>query len=101
LNSGSFILKKRKPKPPQQYKSKTSYFYKFLIIVGIVLLIIYAVGYFFPTIGISDNVLGTILAFFIIFIGLGIIIYFLHCQFAKLARIVEEIENDEELKEIE
>jgi len=37
----------------------------------------------------------SILAFSIIFIAIGIILYFFRCQFAKLAKIAEEIENDE------
>ena len=37
-------------------------------------------------------------AFATIFIGVGIILYFFQCQFAKLAAIADEIENSEELE---
>jgi hypothetical protein len=38
------------------------------------------------------------LALAIIFLVVGIILYFFHCQFAKLSKIAEEIENGEDLE---
>jgi hypothetical protein len=49
----------------------------------------------------SDDTTGTILAFSILCIGLGLISYFFSCQFAKLSKIAEEIENDESLMDTE
>lgn len=49
----------------------------------------------------SDDVIGTILAFVILFLGLGLISYFFACQFAKLSKIAEEVENDETLMDTE
>jgi hypothetical protein len=42
-----------------------------------------------------------ILAFSILLIGFGIILYFFHCQFAKLAKIADEIEKSEDQDEID
>ncbi len=49
----------------------------------------------------SDDMTGTILAFSILFVGLGLISYFFSCQFAKLSKIAEEVENDESLMDTE
>jgi len=38
---------------------------------------------------------NSILAFSIILLGIGAILYFFHCQFTKLAKIAEEIEKSE------
>jgi hypothetical protein len=35
------------------------------------------------------------IAFSIIFLGVGVILYFFNCQFAKLAEITKELENEE------
>ena len=43
----------------------------------------------------------TILAFSILLFALGVILYFFHYQFGKLAKIAEEIENNEEYEEID
>lgn len=90
---------------------KTGFFYKFCLMLGIVLLIIYlslmtiplfiggkeGTSQLFYELSQSD-VSGSILAFSIIFLGVGVILYFFHCQFAKLAKIADEIEKDEDLK---
>jgi uncharacterized membrane protein len=39
--------------------------------------------------------MGVILAFAILFLGLGMLIYFISLQFAKLAKIAEEIEKQD------
>ena len=47
----------------------------------------------------QTSVPNTILAFSILLLGIGLIFYFFHCQFAKLAKIadeIEELENHEE-----
>ena len=43
----------------------------------------------------------SILAFSLIFFTVGIILYFFNYQFAKLAKIADEIENEEGFKNIE
>ena len=43
---------------------------------------------------------NSILAFSMIFLAVGIILYFFHCQFAKLAKIADEIEKGEDLEEL-
>ena len=41
-----------------------------------------------------------ILAFSILSLGVGIIFYFFHCQFSKLAKIADEIEKGEEIEDL-
>jgi TRAP-type C4-dicarboxylate transport system permease small subunit len=41
----------------------------------------------------------SLLAFSFIFLAVGIILYFFHCQFAKLAKIADEIEKGEDIEE--
>ena len=88
---------------------KTGFFCKFTIFFGIFLLIIFvflkAISFIIGS-G-SSGFLGnlydfsqttypnSILAFSMIFIFVGIVLYFFNCQFAKLAKIAEEIENGE------
>jgi uncharacterized membrane protein len=80
---------------------KTGFFYKFFIILGIILLLLYLLETFLRPIGLGDTVTGTILAFAILSIGLGAILFFFACQFAKLSDIAEEIEKDETLTDEE
>lgn len=88
---------------------KTGFLFKLLLIFGVFLLLVYI---FFK---ISSFVIGsggssivgqiydfsqttypnTILAFSIILLGVSAIFYFFHYQFAKLAKIADEIENEE------
>ena len=92
---------------------KTGMFYKLFFILGIVLIIIYiflAVSSFFigeESSGIFQQIYdfsqttypNSILAFSIIFLAIGFILYFFHCQFAKLAKIADEIEKGEDFEE--
>jgi hypothetical protein len=71
---------------------KTGFLCKFLLIFGIFLLIIYIAQWMLPFIFIHENISGIILAFSILLIGIGLIVYFFNCQFAKLAEIANEIE---------
>ena len=43
----------------------------------------------------------SILAFSIISFFIGFILYFFHCQFAKLAKIADEIEKEEHFEDLE
>ena len=76
---------------------KTGFFCKFFLILGCILLSIYLVETLLHPVGLSEGVIGTILAFAILSLGLGLILYFFSCQFAKLSKIAEEVENDESL----
>jgi hypothetical protein len=80
---------------------KTGFFCKFFVVLGIILLVIYLVETFFRPIGLGGTATGAFLAFAILSIGLGVILYFFACQFAKLSEIAEEIEADESLCEEE
>ena len=92
--------------------SKLGIFCKLFLYLGVFLILIFI---FFTLISffLSENNSGilkdlynfsqtsypeSILAFSIIFLAVGIILYFFHCQFAKLAKIAEEIEKDEEVE---
>ena len=76
---------------------KTGFFCKFFLALGCILIILYLVETLLHPVGLSDSVTGTILAFAILSLGFGLILYFFSCQFAKLSKIAEEVENDESL----
>ena len=80
---------------------KTGFFCKFFVIIGAILLIFYILQKAISLLDISENTLGIILAFAILSLGLGFILYFLSCQFAKLAKIAEEIEKEDLNENIE
>jgi uncharacterized membrane protein len=65
-----------------------------LLTIGLLLLIIYIIDSFTQIIGINSSTLGTILAFSIILIGVGLILFFFSCLFHKLATIADEIEQE-------
>ncbi len=79
---------------------KTGFFCKFLLILGIVLLIFYILQKT-SLVDIDENIVGSLLAFAILSLGLGFILYFLSRQFAKLAKIAEEIEKEDVTEDIE
>jgi hypothetical protein len=76
---------------------KTGFFSKFFIVLGIVLLLFYLVETFLRPLGLSDAITGALLAFTVLCIGVGLLLYFFVLQFAKLSAIAEEIEADESL----
>jgi hypothetical protein len=80
---------------------KTGFFCKFFLILGCILIILNVVEIAAHPLNLSDDMTGTILAFSILFVGLGLISYFFSCQFAKLSKIAEEVENDESLMDLE
>jgi len=71
---------------------KTGFLCKFAIFLGILFLLIAII-----LLGISEysqtNYPESFLALAIIMFAVGIILYFFNCQFAKLAKIVDEIET--------
>ena len=78
---------------------KTGFLYKFFLIIGGILLLIYIVNWLLSLNFIEETVAGTILAFSILFLGSGVIIFFFFCQFSKLSEIAEEVERGYESKE--
>ena len=88
------MLKKRNISVYSDYK--TGFLCKFFLFLGLILLIFYIIQSIIPIIAINDNILGIILAFSILFLGLGIIVYFFNRQFAKLAEIADEVEHGDE-----
>ena len=80
---------------------KTGFFCKFFVILGAILLIFYIIQKTISLVEIGEGILGSLLAFAILALGLGFILYFLSCQFAKLAEIAKEIENEDSAEDIE
>ncbi len=79
-----------------QHDFKTGALYRLLLIVGGILLIIYLIEQASHLIGIGQTALGSILAFSILCIGGGLLMFFISSQFSKLAKIADEIEGEEE-----
>ena len=91
----------------------TGIFCKISIFFGIILLIFYVFikisANFFnnDSNGLTQNIYNfsqsaqadSIIAFSVLLLAVGVILYFFHCQFGKLAKIAEEIENNEDLEE--
>lgn len=91
---------------------KTGFFYKLCLTLGFFLLLITvflvissfmfdrnSTGFFKQLYTISSGtIVDSTAAFSIIFIAVGIIIYFLHRQFVKLEEIAREIEDMDEIK---
>lgn len=81
--------------------TKTCFLYRFLLIIGSILFIIYIIQWFVSFTIIEENLAGIILAFSILFLGLGFIMFFFHCQFTKLSEIAEEVEKGCESENLE
>jgi len=80
---------------------KTGFLCRFFLILGGILLVIYLILVFLHPIDLSEESTGAILAFGILLLGIGVILYFFSCQFAKLSEIAKDVESDESLKEEE
>ena len=94
---------------------KTGFLCKFTLFVGIILLIIFiffkvssfifgeeSQGFVRQIYDFSQSIYpNSILAFSMIFLFVGIVLYFFSCQFAKLAKIAEEIEKGDEFEDLE
>jgi heme/copper-type cytochrome/quinol oxidase subunit 1 len=71
---------------------KTGFLCKFAIFLGILFLVIS--GIFLAVTEFSQtNYPESFLALSIIMFAIGIILYFFHCQFVKLGKIVDEVER--------
>ena len=80
---------------------KTGFSCKFFLILGCILFIIYVVETLLHPIQLNSNDTGIILAFAILCLGFGCILYFFSCQFAKLSEIAKDVEGDESLTDEE
>jgi len=80
---------------------KTGFFCKFFLILGCILFIVYLVELALHPFSLSNNDTGIILAFAILCLGFGCILYFFSYQFAKLSEIAKEVEADESLSDEE
>ena len=95
------------------YDFKTGVLCRFTLFLGATLIVTYLLAKFIAiTVGNQNiNIIQVIyefsqtttadatLAFGVILLAIGIMLYFLHCQFEKLAKIADEIEK-EELEEV-
>ena len=88
------MLKKRNISVYSDFK--TGFFCKFFLFLGLILLIFYIIQWITPLIAINENILGIILAFSILLLGIGIIAFFFNRQLAKLAEIADEVEHGDE-----
>jgi len=75
---------------------RTGFLYKFSLAVGLLLLCIFI---FLKVSSSQSSSAGPIIAFSILFLSIGGILYFFHQQFSKLAKIANEIENEAEDKD--
>ena len=73
---------------------KTGFFGKIFFLIGIILLFFYIIERVTLALGLSGYILGILIAFSILFLGIGLLIYFISCQFAKLSKIVDDVENE-------
>jgi hypothetical protein len=80
---------------------KTGILCKLLLFIGMLLLAVYLVFHFVFVTIVDENVLDSVLAFSIIMLGVGLIMFFFYCQFAKLTKIAEEIESEDSLDDSE
>jgi hypothetical protein len=102
------MIKKRYFSIDKDFKS--NFLYKFFLLTGIILLLIFVIIKF-TTIFVGEDSTGfakqvydfsqtnypnSILAFSIIILAIAVIFYFFYCQFVKLAKIADEIEKEEE-----
>ena len=74
---------------------KTGIICKISFILGIILFLIYLIDKITSIFNFDDNLLGIIIAFVILFFGVGLLLFFISCQFSKLSKIADEIENTE------
>lgn len=93
------MLKKRNISVYSDFK--TGFLCKLVILLGSFLLIFYIFQLTIPLDVFDENIMGIILAFSILFLGVGIILYFFSCQFAKLAEIADEVEHMDESENLE
>jgi hypothetical protein len=92
------MLKKRNISVYSDFK--TGFFCKILLFLGFILIFFYVIQWATNLISIDENVSGIILAFSILFLGIGIILYFFNCQFAKLSEIADEVENENKSEDL-
>ena len=92
---------------------KTGFLCKISIVIGIIFLIMFlflkttslflteeSEGFLNQIYELSQSTIpDSMIALSVILIFIGLVLYFFNRQFSKLAKIAEEIENDEDLKE--
>jgi hypothetical protein len=80
---------------------KTGFFCKFFLFLGIILFLFYVIELLAHPLGFNENDRGIVLAFAILCLGFGCILYFFSCQFSKLSDIAQDVEGDESLTDEE
>ena len=101
---GAFGLKRKKS--AKHYKQRSDILFKILLFLGVILLIS-SIVLTIISINSSDattdysSIANSVFSISIIILAFAVILYFFKRQFAKLAEIAEEIENNEEYLEEE
>ena len=80
---------------------KTGFLCRLFLILGVIFLIISAILHFTSFVATDENTKGVVIAFTVLFFGIGILVYFISCQFAKLAKIAEEIEKENKIDSVD
>jgi len=73
---------------------KTGFCGKIFFISGSLLLFIYIFEKITHIFQFGEHILGIFLAFIILFFGVGLLVFFISCQFAKLSHIANDVENE-------
>lgn len=84
----------KRVKTPGQYQHRSLFFTKLFLGLGCILAAFYVIDNSFLFSGLSESVLGIILAFAILMIGFGLISYFFCRLFTKLCAIADDVENE-------
>jgi len=106
------MIKKRYFSTKENFK--TNFLYKFFLLIGIILLLFFVFFKVFPllidkeSVGFAKQLYdfsqsiypNSILAISMITLAVAVIFYFFYYQFVKLAKIADEIENEEESDEL-
>jgi len=90
---------KGKQQSPEQYQSRSRLYYSFFFILGFLLLAVFLIHIAFSLTLIDDATLGIVLAFAILLLGVASFLYFICYLFAKLSRIAQDIEQNDEFNE--
>jgi len=93
MSKRSSRILKGKQEPPRYYRSRSRLTCIFLLAIGIILLALYLVQSVLSLEIFNDSTAGIILAFAILFLGIGFVLYFFYCLFARLSAIADDIES--------
>ena len=82
------------PHSAKRYRNRTWFVSEVLIVLGLLFLFLFLEEYIFHWLSFDKHGGEVLLAFAILFLGIGFFVLFLAWQFSKLAHIAEEVENE-------